>query len=386
MTLCCDATLIKKCEKRANIARIFWKKSHKSVYLHPNYTHNRMKDLIFAIYRYHITRMATEVGELFPEGRKFSPKDYDTAELFFESFFPARGGKMDIREEIRKTRKNKHEVVETVEKDPHNNKVMEHRDNVIILALQANGSKKIYDADWSDHPEPNHQPCLMVIDNREGHQFVAIERVAMDTDKSAQILESSMNYLMNPYGYRFQVKRLKRDLPFLEAVYDIKDTLGDNINRVVFDFDKHLSNRQKLGSRFLKSLDEWLGRFADSGQIAANITDDELLKDAVIRQDLALMAELCLTNPHYNLLVKYEHFGLFRFGQDVRAQYGVDAVVVEDFVNPRMEERVKDELFPMEETEPAITLTEWLDKVQTLYMKYEEEPLSAKRRKRRRRL
>lgn len=344
-----------------------------------------MKDVIFAIYRYRITKIATEVSELFPEGRKLKPKNYDTNELFFESFLPERGNMIDIWEEIRKTRKNRKETVETIEKDPHKNRVMEHRDNIIVLALQANGAKKIYDEDWATHPEPNHQPCMMVFDNRPGHQFVAIERAAMDTDKSAKMLETSFNYLMNPLGYRFEVLRLKRDLPFLEAVYDIKDSLGDNINRVVFDFDKNLSAKKKLDSRFLKALDEWLGKFADSGQVAANIKNDELLKDTVIRQDLGLMAELCKSNPNYNLLVKYEHFGIFRYGQDVRAQYGVESDVLETFVYPRSEP-TDDILFPEEEELKRITLPEWLDKVQTLYHKYEEESLSVKKRTRRRRL
>ncbi len=344
-----------------------------------------MKDVIFAIYRYRITKMPTEISELFSDGRKLTPKDYETKELFFESFLPERGNMVDIWEEIRKTRKNKTETVETIEKESHRNRVMEHRDNIIILALQANGAKKIYDEDWATHPEPNHQPCMMVFDNRPGHQFVAIERAAMDTDKSAAMLETSFNYLMTRYGYRFEVLRLKRDLPFLEAVYDIKNSLGDNINRVVFDFDKNLQNKKKLDSRFLKALNEWLGKFADSGQIAANIKNDELLKNSVIRQDLGLMAELCKQNPHYNLFVKYEHFGIYRYGQDVRAQYGVTSDVLDSFVYPRPEP-TDDIPFPDEEVVKRITLPEWLDKVQTLYQKYEEEALSVNKRKRGRRL
>lgn len=98
------------------------------------------------------------------------------------------------------------------------------------------------------------------------------------------------------------------------------------------------------------------------------------------------MAELCKQNPHYNLLVKYEHFGIFRYGQDVRAQYGVESDVLESFVNPRSEP-TDDILFPDEEEElKRITLPEWLDKVQMLYQKYEEESLSVKKRTRRRRL
>jgi len=341
-----------------------------------------MKDTIFTIYRYKVKQMTAMQLELFTDGVRLKPKDYATKELFFESFLPEKGQPLDIWKEIRKESNEEY----VLEKDPYTNMVIEHREHIIILALQAKKAKKIYDANWGSHAEPNFPPFVVVFDNREGHQFLCIEHAAMDTDKSAELLQTSINAQMNRFGYCFEIVRLKRKFGFLDAVYHIKDRLKDNVNRVVFDFANNMEQKKQLASKFVHALTEWIGKFADSGQIAANISNDERLKEETIRQDLQLMAELCTENSNYNLFVKFEHFGLYRFGQDVKAQFGVGNDVLKAFTQPQEVNKQEMSLFAEEEESPKITLQQWLDDVKKLYLDYEEEALSVKKRKRTRRL
>lgn len=338
-----------------------------------------MKDIIFSIYRYKIDRLQAVQGELFNKGEKRMDMKGASKEMIFESLIPEKNKIIELWNAPKKN-KNGEEVIV---KDTYNNRVLEHRDGIIVLELQANGSKLIYDEDWNKHPEPNHMPFYVIIDNRENHGFIAIQRAAMDTDKSAEVLQNSFNYLLNKAGYRFEVVRLKNQLKFIEAVYHIKDKLKDNVSKVVFDFDKNLDEKKKLSSRFVHALSEWIGRFADSGQVTANISNDERLKNEEVQQDLELMAELCSTNPNYNLLVRFKRFGLYRYGHDIKAQFGMDEDVLSLFV-----EKDKDSIAPKllfetgEEQKQVITLPAWLDDIMKLYKDYEEEALSVKKRRR----
>lgn len=209
---------------------------------------------------------------------------------------------------------------------------------------------------------------------------MAIENAAMDPDKTAKIIQNSFNYALNRYGYGFEVNRLIRTLPFLEAVREIRDKLHDHINKLVFDFDKNMEQQKELSGKFVYALKEWIGSFADSGQIAANISNDNQLFDSIVTQDFELMAELCASNKNYNLLVKFSHFGIFRYGKDIKAQFGLDNDVLERFFKPKVAEPTQLEVFERREQEPKITLYEWLNDVKTIYVDYEEEALSVRKR------
>jgi len=338
-----------------------------------------MKDKIFTIYRYKIDKLPAVQQELFEKKAPAQDRKTITGEGLFEELLPKKNKAFDLWNAPKKKRDGD----EVVEKESFNNMVLEHRDSIVVLAMQANSSKLIYREDWSKEPEPNHMPFHVIIDNRNGNGFIAIERAAMDTDKSAEILQNSFNYELNKYGYRFQIVRLKNQMKFIKAIYHIKDKLKDNVSKVVFDFDKNLKEKDNLSSRFVHALSEWIGKFADSGQIAANIKDDEQLKNVEIQEDLELMADLCFSNPHYNLFVKFKRFGVYKYGHDIKAQFGLDADVLDLYVN--VEDKTTTGRLHFageEEVMPTITLPQWLDDIKKLYKDYEEEALSTKKRRR----
>lgn len=338
-----------------------------------------MKDLIFTIYRYKIGKIPKQ-GELFPEEGRKNPKDYATLEDFFESFLPEKGRFLDLWEEAKKSKGKE----ETVEKDTHKNEILQHKDHIIVVALQANKFKTIHDENWNERKEPNHPSCFVVFDNRPGHHYVAIQQAAMNTDATAEkILQNSFNFSMNQYGLRFEVVLLKRTMEFLEAVDAIREELKYKVQKVTFDFDKNMGEEKKQ-SKILKALNEWIGRFAESGQITANVSDDELMQSKCVRKDLNLMADLCTRNSHYKLTVNFERLGLFRYGQDVRAQFGLNEKIISFFCGIE----IHTETFDFEDGEFnfTVTLPEWLDDVHKLFKNYEEETLSGKQRRRTRRI
>lgn len=103
---------------------------------------------IFAIYQFKLEKFKNlQLLAEFPEedGVKKRSKKYKSLEELFESFFPKRGGKLNISE----LKERKRGGVTAVDADPHGNEVEQHRKRVVVFRLQANKTKRIDNADWT---------------------------------------------------------------------------------------------------------------------------------------------------------------------------------------------------------------------------------------------
>lgn len=47
-----------------------------------------------------------------------------------------------------------------------------------------------------------------------------------------------------------------------------------------------------------------------------------------VSDDVSHIAALCLEHPGYDLMVKFRQFGVYRYGADLLAQFGVDDEVL----------------------------------------------------------
>lgn len=335
-----------------------------------------MKNIIFSIYRYSIRKQpGSQTDYTVPNNLK--PSNYDSLEAFFESYFPHKGSDNFILNFNKSTKKDM-----LLEKEEHKTLVLEHRDNIVLFQIQANTTKSLSGEDWVNHKEPHHPFCNVIIDNRPGRQYIAIEHAAMDVDKTAHIIEAHFQKELNKAGLSFKIVSLYTKLEFFEAIKFIKNTLGVNASKLTFEFDKHLEEKKELSSRFLHALNEWIGRFADSGQVSANITDDERLEDEIIREDLRLISELCYSNPKYHLSVMFKNFGIYRYGHDIYAQFGLTEDVLDLFVNPPENKPKQLYAFEEEEKKPITSLDKWLDDIKKLFEKHEEISLFDKKRSR----
>lgn len=328
-----------------------------------------MKDKIFSIYRYSIRKTPKQLRVFVDENDEQQVSFNETTpEDLLDSLFPKKDESLSFGGLVNKSNTSKDE------KKTYNNIVLEHKESIVVLQIQANKSKTITDTNWDNHQEPHHPYCLVIFDNRPGRRFVAIERSAMDTAKTAHILQESFNSKLQKSGYTIEMMTLIDKLPFMEAIYHIKEKLSVSITKVTFDFINNNREQRLKNNRFLLELTNWINQFAENGQISAEIHDDSKLEK--IQKDLELMAELCSLNSNYHLLVKFRRFGLFRYGQDVEAQLGVNEEVLKRFI---FAEYTMFDLF--EDCNP-ITLPEWLDDVKKLYENYEEEKLSQKKYRR----
>ena len=56
-----------------------------------------------------------------------------------------------------------------------------------------------------------------------------------------------------------------------------------------------------------------------------------------VSDDVSHIAALCLEHPGYDLMVKFRQFGVYRYGADLLAQFGVDDEVLKNFENGSLE-------------------------------------------------
>lgn len=97
-----------------------------------------------------------------------------------------------------------------------------------------------------------------------------------------------------------------------------------------------------------------------------------------VSDDVSHIAALCLEHPGYDLMVKFRQFGVYRYGADLLAQFGVDDEVLKNFENGSQE-------FDFEANTSTYGLMVWLDKLFTLLNDYGKHAVSTKRKAPRRR-
>ena len=326
---------------------------------------------IFAIYRYNL-RTFKKLENLFSDDEEYQKHaKYESPEELFESFIGKTGQPITGIADVVEKGRGKNRVTEW---EKHGNEIEQHKDNIIVFRLQANKSKKINKEDWTKDTVGHYPDCRVIIDNRKGSNLMVIERKTTtfsDPDKAMELLQSSFNRMMYDYGVAIEFERLSKQESFWNAVNEIREKFGDVVNRVQFDF-KGEEQKEDDGS-FTFKLMQWASLFAENSSLVMNVGDDTRLKQ--VEQDLTRMSELCYRNRYYNLTVKFRDFGLFRYGQDIKAQFGLEDEVIENFIG-----RVKQLDAFEDNSEDEKTLTKWFDRVNILFDDYGKKTLVDKKR------
>lgn len=279
---------------------------------------------IFALYHYDICALENKTPRvLSPDGEK---NIYNSLEDLFESFIPKRGGSVDVWETKTKgSGENK-----TQEYEPHGSVVLQNKNHISAFKLQRNGKKKYETIDWETKTEGHYPTCCIIIDNRPGHQIMAIEvKSAFKIDKASEIIIKDFNRKLRPYNVCFECLPLEKHFEFWESVDEIRERFHDEVRRVEFDFSgaKKIGDENGKMANYLVTLANLIS--SHHGGVFYELKDDRDLHKA--KDDLTHMAKLCYENAGYNLMVKFKTFGIFRFGQDVKAQYGLDDGKIEEF-------------------------------------------------------
>jgi len=265
--------------------------------------------------------------------------------------------------------------------DRHKCDVLRHEDGVILMTVEANKSKHTT-IDKKDVEHQHHPYSTVLIDNRPGHQMIGIERnSAFDgkPDKLADILQKGISHLLMPYGRKIELMGLKKnDKEFWPVIDRLRTHYQDEVRQIRLDLSgKNAKEVAAAGS--LMSLISGLAAKTDSA--ASLILQSEESKEVRLQEvhdDLTHIAEICLAHKGYDLMVKFKKFGVYRYGADLLAQFGVDDEVLGYFENGNKE-------FSFDQGAPMYGLSIWLDKLNNLLNDYGKYTVQAKRKAPRRR-
>lgn len=332
---------------------------------------------IFAIYKYRIDKKNEEQKELFGDPEEESSKElkhYKTPEECFASFFKT-GGKLALNVLKEKGRgKDK-----TIEWESFENDVLMVADDVILMTIENNKVKHTTNKK-KDVAHDHHPYCHVVIDNRPGHQIMAVvKNSAFDNkpDKVCGILYQTFNNktILGQYHLKIEfTKRQRKKNEFWPVVNDIRSMFKDSVRQIRMDFAGKDAAEEADANDVVTIMRALARKSASSAAVTLNADGEEVRLDE-LHDDLTNMANICLTQKGYDLTVKFRTFGLYRYGADIVAQFGVDDEVIEEFENG-----VKKMNF--ETQEGSYALIEWLDRMQELLVKYDDETPVQKRGKR----
>lgn len=329
---------------------------------------------IFAIYQYEL-KEGKSGRSLFPdlveEPDTKKRSAYSTREEYFGSYF---NPKTIIDLHARKNAK--------IETEPYRCDVLAHFEDVILLTIENNKEKHTIE-NKKDVKHPHHPYCHIIIDNRKEHQLLAIERSSAfdgNPERICKILCEGMNYKMFFANVEISYReKYKARTEFWKTVNDIKVLFDDRVSQVRLDFDrkKTKDSKPKPGDIMGIIAAMAIKGKANSGFYLGSGGNEEVQLDE-IRDDLIGIADICMKQKEYNLVLKFKKFGIYKYGADIKAQFGVDDSVLINFENGNKE---------IEEGNPEGTfaLAQWLNRINKLMKDYEDTTPILQRRIRSRR-
>jgi len=307
----------------------------------------------FSLYHYSLVRAKGEESLPFKESGKISEKNFQDV---FEKFFTTKDGSLDIYQCIKK---KKGKVTVEIH-SPHNSEVLNHKDHIIAFRIQLNKKKRIETEDWQVKNEGHFPDTIVLIDNRPESRIMAIQKTTdADMEKVYKLLKENFTRKLSCYNIAFDCVPLLKHKDFWESVNEIRERFHDIVRRVSFDF---IGKETKTPKSFVDHMLAFIARINGEAKIAIDHLNDQKLH--LIAEDLSRMAELCKHNNNYALTVKFENFGLYRYGQDIKAQWGID----DDLVNDYTIKNQQLELFKKQGVEEKIA--KWFEQIKVLFEDY----------------
>lgn len=265
--------------------------------------------------------------------------------------------------------------------DKHKCDVLRHEGGVILMTVEANKSKHTI-IDKKDVEHQHHPYSIVLIDNRPGHQMVGIERNSAfdrNPDKLALILQESISCLLMPFGRRVELKSLKKkSTEFWPVINRLHNSYGDDVRQIRLDLSGKSNDHKADASGLIGIMSEMARKTESAASFMLLAEGDGEVKLHEVSDDVSHIAALCLEHPGYDLMVKFRQFGVYRYGADLLAQFGVDDEVLKNFENGSLE-------FDFEANASTYGLMVWLDKLFTLLNDYGKHAVSTKRKAPRRR-
>lgn len=352
-----------------------------------------MRNVILSIFRFKLSTLpSTEARMNWSDGLLW-PKDFATLEDYFDALIPQKGKQLPIYDKGKTARQNVNfrmvaddTTIAQDRKEYHRSDILEHKDKITVLTIQANSSKHYTDRNNLDHKMEHYPSTCVIIDNRPGHQIIAIENThktsAMEPNRIVHLLLNHFNAQMPQVGVQIEIDELSRIPDFFEACDDIVTRQHDRIRKLELDFpsDDSYQHFQEAEMQEIQMIQRFLNPFAFRGHLSASIRSNRSFMSERNRKTFGYIAQLCVKHPEYYLRVKFENFGWFQYGQETVAQFGIDKDSIEQFTGKKIPDN---EIFLDEDGGRKKDLKEWFSDINNVVECYAERPVSKRKGKRR---
>lgn len=263
---------------------------------------------------------------------------------------------------------------------PLDNYVEAKHDGVTVLVICNEKSHK-YKEKMEDRELEYHPGCRVIIDNRPGIAQIAIERSGSfdeKTEKVRDLLQEALCKAFSPYELVVEVRAKKREGTFWDAVDEQCNVYCDTVTQVTFDFpnddvvgpiDAPKQTLEKLA--VLRSFA--VGMNAARGVYQAFSDKKRIIHLDKTQEDIAHMVGLCCNNG-YNISVHFKHYGVYRYGTDIKALSQLKENVIKEFISGQM--------IAGRSTQGEWALIHWLDEVRKVTENYKDEEPTQKKRTR----
>lgn len=239
------------------------------------------------------------------------------------------------------------------------------RDHVVLLMLKNNKSKNYLEG-RDERNLKYHPGCYTIFDCRDGVAQLAIERIASfdsKPDKVAGILSYTLNKALRPFGLAIEIRPKMREGDFWAAVEEQTMRMKNDVSKVIFDFPKRnsmgpidaatvMQNKVIVLQSMLAGVNAAKGQFKMEAEKKGSLLLDRT------RRDVAELVGLCCRNG-YSIAVYFRHYGLYRYGEQVRAFDQLDEEVIDQFIYGQSAI-----------SEQRWMLVDWLDEVRNRTLNY----------------
>lgn len=262
----------------------------------------------------------------------------------------------------------------------YNNDVLTNHEDILVMTIE-NNKQKATTIDKQKVQHEHHPFCHVIIDYREGHNIIAIERNgAFDNkpEKVRDILFHGLNRIFYRQNLTIELTPLAKSYKdIMEAIEMIRRRHHDRVKKICLDFNsKHNPNRQVDTNSITTAMALLADKANAKGLVAFQSEGDEEMDINAIQQELLAIADICYREGEYDLSIHFYSYGIFRYGADVVAQFGVDQSVIDEFVN---------QADSMDADRDRDSLPNWLDKMKDTFSDYNEQTVATIEPKRGRR-
>ena len=232
--------------------------------------------------------------------------------------------------------------------EPLENDILSKRDNIYLLRINNNKDVKITKEagtttngirDYKDFSIRSNPYCYVVIDNRDGHSMLAIQKNSAfgSPNTVKKVLEQNINRLLKWEGYPLKLNLSLRNRPAETWQFcREREERGDSIKQVAFSMPNQkyvgVSQRIQNPEGYIKGLVEFMDL---TDAVKTNIlvdyekgSPDKLEEHA---HNLAGIIQTC-RNKSYHLSIKFRDYGTYMHNDHIKAMFPMKEELLLSFI------------------------------------------------------